>query len=159
MEGLNLFLLLGVKAMNTGCNLRLFFLAGLLALGLSGCGGSNGLLAAEEEPKPKTVTFTGTWNNQKTGASGPLKCVATETEPGKWKAMFTGTFHNDPFSYEAEFQSRTVKRQTNVGGTANIRGHDFQWTGTIVNGRLTARYQSNVRDFGGFVMREVKPGS
>jgi hypothetical protein len=148
--------------MQTGWSLRTCLLAGLLVLSLrttDGTGPSSELWGAEEEQQPKTLTFTGTWNNRKTGATGPLKCVATETEPGKWKATFTGSFHNDPFSYEAEFQSRTVRRQISLGGTANIRGHDFQWTGTIVNGRLTARYQSSIRDFGGFVMREVKPGS
>ena len=130
------------------------FLVGWVVL-MGGTAGS-AVWGAEEDATPKTRTFTGRWNNKKYGTSGPLKCVATETAPGQWKATFTGTFHNDPFTYEANFQSKTVRNQQTVGGTAKVRGHDYQWTGTIKNGQLSANYKSSVGYFGQFVMKEVQ---
>lgn len=110
----------------------------------------------EKETAKATHTFAGQWNNKKYGTSGPLKCVMTETAPNQWEAKFTGTFQNDPFSYDAKFRAKKVGKQLNVGGTAQIRGHDYQWTGTIKNGQLTAQYKSSVGYFGGFVMKKVK---
>ncbi|MCA9071893.1 MAG: hypothetical protein KDA84_23355 [Planctomycetaceae bacterium] len=112
--------------------------------------------ADDEKATRQTHTFAGQWNNKKYGTSGPLKCVMTETAPNQWEAKFTGTFQNDPFDYDAKFQSKKVGKQLNVGGTAKIRGHDYQWTGTIKNGQLTAQYKSSVGYFGGFAMKKVK---
>ncbi len=113
------------------------------------------LWAADEkdETANQTHSFTGKWTNKKFGTSGPLKCTMTETEPGKWKADFTGTFQNDPFQYQADFQSKKVRKTLNIGGNAKVRGHDYQWTGTIKNGVLNARYKSSVGYYGEFVMK------
>lgn len=137
-----------------------FVLSTALCLGLFvGTLGSPSSMAwvADEEEKPQqTHTFAGQWNNKKYGTSGPLKCVMTEKTPNQWEAKFTGTFQNDPFSYEAKFRSKKVGKQLNVGGSSKVRGHDYQWTGIIKNGRLTAQYKSSVGYFGGFVMKKVK---
>lgn len=101
-------------------------------------------------------TWEGKWNNKKYGTSGPLKCVATEGDDGKWKATFSGTFQGEAFSYDAEFDSKAGKGQTDLSGKANIRGHDYEWTGSIKGKQLKGSYKSNIGYFGEFVLTEPK---
>ncbi len=123
-------------------------LAGCLLLLLSVL--TTSLRAAEER------TWEGKWNNKKYGSSGPLRCIATEGDNGKWKATFSGTFQGEGFSYDAEFDSKAGKGQTDLSGTAKIRGHDYEWTGSIKGNQLKGTYKSSVGYFGTFVLTEAK---
>lgn len=109
-------------------------------------------LAAQDQPR----TWEGTWNNQKFGTKGPLKCVATEDDKGNFKATFTGTFQGDPFKYEATFASKKKGRNRRIlSGTAVIRGHDYQWAGEMKGKSLIGKYRSSVGYFGTFVLKET----
>ncbi len=107
-------------------------------------------LRAEEETK----TWEGGWTNRKYNTRGPLKCVATRDEDGVWTATFTGKFQGDPFSYDAKFQSKKGRRQTDLAGKAQIRGHDYEWVGFIKGKQLTGRYRSSVGYYGEFILKE-----
>ena len=101
-------------------------------------------------------TWEGKWNNKKYGTSGPLKCVANEVSPGKWEAKFTGTFQGDPFEYKAKFDSKPGKSDSAVlSGKATIRGHRYQWKGSLKGGTLIGDYNSSVGYHGRFQMRET----
>ncbi|MCA9114644.1 MAG: hypothetical protein KDA79_06125 [Planctomycetaceae bacterium] len=100
------------------------------------------------------MTWEGTWNNKKYGTSGPLKCVATETKKGQWSGTFTGTFKGDPFKYEATFRSRKARGGQALAGTATIRGHQYQWTGSMKDGTLSGKYRNNVGYYGEFVLQQ-----
>jgi hypothetical protein len=101
-------------------------------------------------------TWEGMWNNKKFGTKGPLKCVATENDKGEFKSTFTGKFMGDPFKYEAVFQAKKKGRnQRTLSGKAVIRGHDYEWTGTMKGKTLTGKYTSSVGYFGAFVLKEV----
>ena len=106
--------------------------------------------AAEDESK----TWEGTWVNRKYNTKGALKCVATPGEDGSWTATFSGEFEKDPFSYEVKFDSKRERRLTKVGGTAKVRGHDYEWAGTIQGKTLTGQYKSSVGYYGEFVLQE-----
>lgn len=121
-------------------------IASLLLLGVAGSS-----LAAE------TRTWEGTWVNRKYGTKGPLKCVATENEDGTFTATFSGSFEGDPFSYDVTFQSKKMGRITRLGGTAVIRGHDYQWGGQLRGVNLIGEYKSSVGYFGAFELKETTP--
>lgn len=114
------------------------------------------LLASPQLMAADVKTWEGTWNNRKFNTRGPLKCVATETKKGVWTATFTGKFQGDPFKYQATFFSKQVGRVTRLSGKAVIRGHDYQWTGTIRGTQFDASYKSSVGYFGTFNLKEVK---
>jgi hypothetical protein len=111
---------------------------------------SSNIHAGEEK------TWEGKWSNKKYGTSGPLKCVATEGENGTWKATFSGKFQGEGFSYDAEFDSKPGKNQTDLSGKANVRGHDYEWTGSIKGKQLKGKYTSSVGYFGEFTLTEPK---
>ena len=100
--------------------------------------------------------WEGKWNNKKFGTSGPLKCVATEGDDGVWKATFSGKFQGEGFSYDVSFDSKQGKGQTDLSGKANIRGHEYEWTGSIKGTQLKGKYTANVGYFGEFVLTESK---
>ncbi|MEL6110287.1 MAG: hypothetical protein AAFU85_30125 [Planctomycetota bacterium] len=100
-----------------------------------------------------TWTGSGTWNNRKYGTSGPLKCVAKETSPGKWEAVFTGKFQGDPFEYKAEFESKGEQSKT-LSGKSKIRGHRYEWEGSLKGKRLIGKYRSSVGYHGEFRLTE-----
>jgi len=109
-----------------------------------------GVCAAEEPAR----VWKGQWNNRKYGTSGPLLCTATTDGKGKWKGVFTGKFQGDPFRYEAQFQSRTVRNQTQLAGAATIRGHGYKWQGAMQGNMLRGKYTSTIGYFGEFVLKE-----
>ncbi|MEO1528352.1 MAG: hypothetical protein AAFX06_23255 [Planctomycetota bacterium] len=98
----------------------------------------------------ETWTGTGTWNNRKYGTSGTLKCVAKETEPGKWTAVFSGKFQGDPFEYTAEFESSGKGTSKKLSGKSKIRGHRYEWQGTLSDKKLIGKYRSSVGYHGEF---------
>ena len=108
------------------------------------------LFAAEGDEK----TWDGTWTNRKYGTSGPLKCVATEDGDGKWTATFSGKFKGDPFSYDVVFQSKAGKAQTDLTGTANVGGSEYEWQGFIKGNALTGRFRAGNGNNGQFILRE-----
>ncbi|HAH45790.1 hypothetical protein [Gimesia sp.] len=101
-------------------------------------------------------TWEGKWNNRKYNTTGPLKCIATSDESGKWKATFTGLFKGDPFKYEATFQSKPDGKQLKLSGDAVIRGHQYQWTGSMTGNTLSGKYKSNIGYYGEFILKEKK---
>ena len=101
-------------------------------------------------------TWEGRWNNRKFNTSGPLKCVATPSENGEWKATFSGTFRGEGFTYDVTFQSKAGRGQTDLAGTATIRGHEYEWAGSLKGNKLNGQYRSNVGYFGEFVLNEAK---
>lgn len=102
----------------------------------------------------ETRTWEGKWNNRKYNTTGPLKCVATSDESGKWKATFTGLFKGDPFKYEATFQSKPMGNQQKLSGDAIIRGHQYQWIGSMKGNMLNGKYKSNIGYYGEFILKE-----
>lgn len=104
----------------------------------------------------ETKTWAGKWTNRKYNTSGPLKCVAKSDDKGVWKGTFTGLFKGDPFKYEATFKSRPSGRQLNLAGDATIRGHKYQWTGSMKGTTLSGKYKSNIGYYGEFVLKEKK---
>ena len=123
---------------------------GAMCLVLSGAP----LFAADGEQ-----TWEGTWNNKKYGTSGPLKCVASETRKGTWTAVFTGTFKGDPFKYEATFRSRKARGGQALAGTATIRGHQYQWTGSMRGSMLNGKYRNNAGYYGEFILKAAAASS
>ena len=102
----------------------------------------------------QTWTGTGTWNNKKYGTSGPLKCVAKEVKPGKWEAVFTGKFQGDPFEYKAEFESSGSGPNKKLSGKTKVRGHRYQWQGSLKGKNLIGKYTSSVGYHGEFRLKE-----
>ncbi len=109
-----------------------------------------GVCLAEEPVR----TWKGQWNNRKYGTTGPLECQATTDGKGNWKAVFTGKFQGDPFRYEATFQSREVRKQTQLAGTATVRGHGYKWQGVMQQDMLRGKYTSTIGYFGEFALKE-----
>lgn len=101
-------------------------------------------------------TWEGRWNNRKFNTSGPLKCVATPGEKGEWNATFSGTFKGEAFTYDVTFQSKPGRGQTDLSGTATIRGHEYEWAGALKGNKLSGQYRSNIGYFGEFVLNEAK---
>ncbi len=114
------------------------------------------LLVAASAVAEESRTWEGTWNNKKYGTSGPLKCVATVGEDGTWKATFSGLFKKDPFSYDVEFTAKKGRGQTDLGGTATVSGHRYQWQGFAKGRRLVGEYRSANGYFGTFALSEKK---
>lgn len=113
------------------------------------------LTAGSALAQDQEKTWTGKWNNRKYNTTGQLKCVASVDAQGKWTAEFTGEFHGDPFKYNVTFNSKPGRNQTDLAGEANIRGHEYQWTGAMKGNVLMGSYRSSVGYFGEFRLEEV----
>ena len=114
------------------------------------------LIALPVAAQEGTRTFEGQWNNRKFGTSGPLRCVAKQSEEGVWEATFTGLFRGDPFEFDATFNSRKGRQGLDLSGNSTVRGHKYQWTGSLREGALLGRYRSSVGYYGEFRLREKK---
>jgi hypothetical protein len=99
-------------------------------------------------------TWEGTWVNKLYNTNGTMKCVATEKD-GTWKANFSGVFQGEKFSYDVTFDGKPGKGQTDLSGTATIRNHQYEWTGSIKGNTLTGKYKANSGYNGDFVLKEV----
>lgn len=102
-----------------------------------------------------TRSWSGKWNNKKFGTSGPLNCEAVESSSGVWDAVFTGKFQGDPFEYRTKIKSREARGGLGLTGDSKIRGHQYQWTGSISGRQLRGTYRSNVGYYGEFVLSET----
>lgn len=120
-----------------------------ISLGLLVC-----LFASQLHAEEKV--WEGRWNNKKFGTSEPLKCVASETEKGTWKATFSGSFQGEAFTYDVQFDAKDGKGQSDLSGKANIRGHEYDWSGSLKGKQLKGKYTSNVGYFGEFTLTEPK---
>jgi hypothetical protein len=103
-------------------------------------------------------TWEGTWNNKLYGTSGTMKCVAEEGKDGVWTANFSGVFQGEKFSYDVTFDGKPGKGQTDLSGTATIRNHKYEWTGSIKGDTLRGKYKANSGYNGDFVLKEPGKG-
>lgn len=125
----------------------LFFLALLGASVFSGP-----LTAAEAVTK----TWSGTWDNKKYKTSGPLTCKATRKDTATWEAKFTGEGLGKPFAYDATIKSADRNGRLVMGGTANVDGETYQWSGYVQGKYLVGSYRSATGNNGSFKLQESK---
>ena len=101
-------------------------------------------------------TWEGTWVNRRYNTNGTLRCVAKPDKDGTWRATFSGKFMSESFSYDVTFNFKPGKNQSELSGTAEIRNHKYEWTGTMKGDVLTGKYRSNSGYFGEFELKEMK---
>jgi hypothetical protein len=102
-----------------------------------------------------TRTWEGTWSNDKSSSSGPLRCVATEVESGQWNGTFTGIFKEEPFTYQVTFQSQQEHRGSfGLSGKAMLRDNAYEWSGSMWGKTLSGTYGSTDGSQGEFILTE-----
>jgi hypothetical protein len=130
------------------------------ALALAGAALTFGfaLAAAEDDEKPATAVYQGTWVNRKMRSNGPLRCtLQPASEAGdEWSGRFEGKFKGEGFKYDVKFDAKKSASKTDLQGKATIDGDLYEWTGVLKGENFTLKYRSAKGYNGEFTMKKQK---
>ena len=83
-----------------------------------------GALAAD------SASYQGEWRTINRKLDGTMTCIVMRQDDQRWQGRFFGTWQGVNFDYTVSFTGPP----SDLHGTANIDGADYQWTGKIVSG-------------------------
>lgn len=144
-------------------SVRLLLPAALAALLLisAGCSTFNEeYQAALQDPSPRddvTGPWEGTWRSDKSGHTGPLKCVVSQQDDGLYEMHFKAGYKllfNWSYSYRARFELQPHNDGYEFSGTTDLgwlAGGDYYYEGRIDPADFYSTFRSG-RDFGTFEM-------
>jgi len=77
-----------------------------------------------------TVSYEGTWHTINRKLDGTMTCIVTRLGEERWEGRFFGVWQGISFDYTVPFTGSP----SDLHGTANIDGADYQWTGKFASG-------------------------
>ena len=125
-----------------------------LSIGLVACSAS--AIAQEGNPQGR---WSGRWQSESTGHSGPMNVSIRPTSNGNYQARFTGRFALViPFAYRAELVPQTTSQGQTVLTSSKKLGPilgSYQMNTQIIGDSLSGGFQA-AGDRGTITMRRVR---